>query len=277
MLSNEPSPIYIVSGGTGTSAGQLAHTVLVQFPDSQVPEITVASVRHMEQIEDVIAQASATGGIIVHTLVDTRLRNALTHIAKERSVVAIDLMGDLITRLSDMLGQEPLGHPGLYRQLHQAYFERVEAIEFSIAHDDGMNPQDCSLAEILLIGVSRVGKTPLSVYLSVLGWNVANTPLVLGLPEPPGLFQLDPRRVIGLDIEVGQLLVHRRQRQSRMGIQGPSDYTDSDKINKELEFARHVFQQGGFSVIDVTQKPIESSANEVIELITGKLKTGSRK
>ena len=272
-----PPPIYVVSGGTGASGEQLVHTVLVQFPESEVTVVMVAHVRQMEQIEDVVTQASATGGTIVHTLVDAHVRSALVRLAQERNVVTIDLMGALLSRLTDVLGQEPIGRAGLYQQLHQAYFERVAAIEFAMAHDDGKNPQDWPLADMVLVGVSRAGKTPLSMYLSVLGWKVANLPLVLGLPLPPELFQLDRRRVIGLNIEPGQLLVHREQRQRRLGAPGPSAYTDPAAIYEEAEAARQVFQRGGFSVIDVTDKPIETSADEVIELITHRLGAESRK
>ena len=272
-----PPPIYIVSGSTGASGEQLVHTVLAQFPESRAPVIMVAHVRQMEQIEDVITRAAATGGTVVHTLVDARLRSALIHLAQERNVAAIDLMGDLLSRLSAVLGREPVGHPGLYRQLRQDYFERVATIEFAMAHDDGKNPLDWPLAEIVLVGVSRVGKTPLSMYLSVLGWKVANVPLVMELSPPPELFQLDRRRVIGLSIQPGQLLIHRRQRQRRLGAPGPSAYTDPATIYEEIEAARQIFQRGGFSVIDVTDKPIETSADEIIELITQRLKAEARK
>lgn len=270
-------PIYIVSGGTGASAQHLVDTVLVQFPGSHFQVISITSVRQPEQIEDVVDRAASCGGTIVHTLVDSQLRDFLIRLSDKRNVVSIDLMGTLLSRLSEALGKEPLGRPGLYRQLHQDYFERVAAIEFTMAHDDGMNQDGWSMAEIMLVGVSRVGKTPLSIYLSVLGWKVANLPVILGLPVQKELFQLDPRRIIGLEIDPGRLLIHRRQRLKRMGELGSTDYIDHEKINEELEAARRVFDQVGASVINVTDKPIESSANEVIELITQKLKAESRK
>jgi len=272
-----PPPIYVVSGGSGASGEQLVHTVLAQFPERQVPVIMVVHVRHMERVEGVVAQAATTGGTIVHTMVDGPLRRALTDLAQERRVVAIDLMGDLLSHLSHVLGQEPAGHPGLYHQLRQAYFERVAAIDFAMEHDDGKNREDWPLAEMVLAGVSRVGKTPLSMYLSVLGWKVANVPLVMELPTPPELFELDPRRVIGLDIEAGQLVAHRQQRQRRLGAPGPSAYTQPAAVYDEVKAARRVFKRGGFSVIDVTDKPIETSADEVIDRITRRLRAEARK
>ena len=266
-------PIYIVSGGIGASAEQLVRTALAQFPESLVPVITVGHVRHLEQIEHTVTQAATAGGTIVHTLVESPLRGALVQLAQQQGVAAIDLMGPLLSRLTETLGQDPIGHPGLYRQLHQLYFERVTAIEFSLAHDDGQRSEDWPLAQIVLAGVSRVGKTPLSVYLSVLGWKVANAPLVLGVTPPSDLLQLDRQRVIGLTIEPGQLLVHRQRRQRRLGAPGPSAYTNPDAVLEELEAAREMFRRGGFSVIDVTDKPIETSTEEIIELITRRTQT----
>ncbi len=268
MAETRLPPIYIVSGGVGASGEQLVYTVLAQFPQSRVPVITVGHVRQPEQIEDVVTQAHTSGGIIVHTMVDGRLRDHLVRLAQEQGVAAIDLMGDLMSRLAELLGQEPAGHPGLYRQLHQDYFERVASIDFAMAHDDGRNPDGWPLADIVLVGPSRVGKTPLTMYLSVLGWKVANVPLVTGLAPSAELFQLDSRRVIGLSIEPGQLLGHRQQRQHHLGAPGPTAYTDPAAIYEEVEAARRVFKQGGFSAIDVTDKPIEASADEIIALIT---------
>ncbi len=273
MMETKPPPIYIVSGGVGASGEQLVYTVLAQFPKNRVPVITVGHVRQTEQIEDVVAQAHATGGTIVHTLVDGHLRDYLVQLAQEHGVMAIDLMGDLMSRLAELLEREPVGHPGLYRQLHQDYFERVASIEFAMAHDDGRNSEGWPLADVVLVGPSRAGKTPLSMYLSVLGWKVANVPLVAELSPPAELFQLDARRVIGLSIEPGQLLGHRQQRQRHLGAPGPTAYTDPAAIYEEMEAARRVFKQGGFSTIDVTDKPIEASADEIIALITRRFGT----
>ena len=268
-------PIFIVSGGAGASGLQVLHTVLVQFPEIQVPVVMVAHVRQLEQIEDVVSRAETTGGIIVHTMVDEHLRNHLNRLAADRNVPTIDLMGDLISGLTNVFGQKPIGHPGLYRQLNKAYFERVSAIEYAMAHDDGKNPQDWQMAEITLVGISRVGKTPLSMYLAVLGWKPANVPLIMGLTSPPELFEIDRRRVIGLTIEPGQIIPHRRQRQRRIGPPGPSKYTDPQTVYDQVKNAKKIFRKNGFSIIDVTDKPIETSAEQIIALITQRFKIKS--
>ena len=156
-------------------------------------------------------------------------------------------MGALLSHLSERLGQEPLAHPGLYRRLRQAYFDRVAAIEFTLAHDDGLRPEGWSGADAVLVGPSRVGKTPLSMYLAVLGWKIANVPLVPEIDPPRTLTQLDRRRVFGLSMEPGQLLFYRKQRQGRMGAGGLGAYTDASKIHLEIEAARALYRRSGFT------------------------------
>lgn len=265
------SPVYVLSGGTGASGEQLVHTVRVQFPGAQVPVITVNHVRQVEQIEKTVAEAAARGGTIVHTLVDPVLRQSLIDQARIHGVIEIDLMGALLSRLTEVLGQEPVAHPGLYRSLYQAYFDRVAAIEFSMGHDDGQKAEGWPQADIVLIGPSRVGKSPLSMYLAVLGWRMANVPLIPELPVPPGLSALDRHRVIGLTMEAGQLLFYRRQRQRRLGTRPLGAYVDPAKIHQEMEAARALYRHHGFFALDVTDKPIEASADEIVDLITRRL------
>ncbi len=263
-----PPPIYVVSGGVGASGEQLVNTALAQFPEKDVPVITVGNVRQVEQIRRVVKAAKHSGGTIAHTLVDARLRDTLIALTDKQGVSAIDLMGPLLNRLGEVAGHEPLGRPGLYRQFHRAYFDRVAAIEYTMKHDDGQNPRGWPRADILLLGVSRTGKTPLSVYLSILGYKVANLPLILERPTPPALFRLNRRRVVGLTIRPDQLIVFREQRYSQLGALPPFEYVDLDKVRAEVRAALTLYQRGGFAVIDVTDKPIEASADEIIRLIS---------
>lgn len=266
-------PIFIISGGTGTSGEQVVRTALAQFPDAEIPVIIVPYVRQVNQVETTVNRAAETGGTIVHTLVDVDLRRTLIRRARDQNVVAIDLMGRLLSRLADILHREPSGQPGMYRQLRQAYFDRVEAIEFTVAHDDGQLPEEWPLAEIVLVGISRTGKTPLSMYLSVLGWKVANLPLLKDIPLPAELFQVDRRRVVGLIIEPGQLLHHRQERQRRLGVSGNSAYIDPVTLYEEVDTVRQLYRRNGFAIVNVTDKSIEESADEVIALVTRRLQT----
>lgn len=271
-----PPPVYIVSGGSGASGEQVVESVLAQFPDVQVPVLKVAHVHHKTQIRNVVARASETHATIVHTLVDARLRQDLIEASREKGVVNLDLMGPLLDRLGRILGQEPKGQPGLYRHLRRGYFDRIAAIEFALAHDDGKNPQDLPQADVVLAGVSRSGKTPLSMYLGVLGWKVANVPVIPGLPLPAELLRIDRGRVFGLDIDQKRLVHHRRHRQQRRGLTGPRAYTDPKTVLDEVETVRSLCRKHRFTMIDVTDKPIETTADEIIEAVTQRFGDGSR-
>ncbi|MFN3981501.1 MAG: kinase/pyrophosphorylase, partial [Caldilinea sp.] len=168
-------PIFVVSGGTGATGDLLARTVLAQFPDVDVPIQMETKVVSEERVREVIRKATGIpGAIILHTMVNRDFRRLLVTEAARAGIVTFDLAGPLEEHLSRELAMEPLQQPGLYHQMRRAYFERVEAIEFTVAHDDGKRVEDLPLAEIVLLGLSRVGKTPLSMYLSILGWKTAN-------------------------------------------------------------------------------------------------------
>lgn len=262
-----PPTILIVSGGVGASAEQLVYTVLAQFPDQQVNVYTTGNVRQVEQIDQLLLQAQEMKAIIVHTLVDAALRDHLIAEAARKKIVAADLVGPVIGWLGQQLGQPALQQPGRYRRLHRDYFDRVAAIDFTLTHDDGKNPDGWQNAEIVLAGVSRAGKTPLSLYLAVLGWRVANIPLVPQVEVPGHVYTLDAARCIGLTIDAEQLLSYRRLRQSRLGVDVISEYTDLDAIEEELRHANKLFSSLGWSVINMTDRTIEMAADEVLRRV----------
>lgn len=261
-------PIFIVSGGMGSIGEEVVRSALAQFQELDAPLTIIPHVRHGEQIEEVIDRVASEGGVIVHTLMDMNMRQLLVLAANRRNIPAIDLVGPLLAWLSELLNRAPLGRPGLYRHLRASYFKRIAAIEYTVAHDDGRNPQGWDEAEIVLAGVSRTGKTPLSMYLSVQGWKVANVPLVKGIDPPQELFEIDRRRVFGLVIDPEQLINHRLKRQSRLGISLGAAYTDLEEVDNEVEATRRIFRRSGFSIVNVTDKPIEETADEIIARIT---------
>lgn len=260
--------IYIVSGGSGASGEQVVHTILAQFPENSVHVVTIPNIRHSEQIVEVIRRVKQHRGILVHTMVDPELRQQLLEQAESDNVTAFDLMGPLMEYLANIMGQKPVGEPGLYRRLNQTYYDRIAAIDFAMSHDDGRNPDGWDQADVVLVGVSRSGKTPLSLYLSVLGWKAANIPIVPGIDLADRIFKLDRTKVVGLTIDAGQLLLLRQQRQRLLGTTGLSDYTNPQKVHEELSNAREILRRSGFKMIDVTDKPIETSADEVIRLVS---------
>jgi hypothetical protein len=273
MLDSSKTPsivhhtLFIVSGGFGVSGEQIARTAMAQFRDVNIDLLVFPHVHNVQQIRETIQKAATQHATIIHTLVNTELRAELVRLAREENVIAIDLIGVLLGRLANVLNREPIGQPGLYRQLREDYFNRVEAIEFGVQHDDGKHPGDLESAEIVLVGPSRVGKTPLTMYLSVQGWKVANVPIIPELPPPEELLQIDPGRIIGLTVDPGQLIFHRRKRQRRLGLSAESDYSNPEMIAEEVRSVKRLYRKGKFSVVDVTDRPIEETAEEIIGLI----------
>jgi regulator of PEP synthase PpsR (kinase-PPPase family) len=272
-----PPPVYIVSGGTGASGQQVAETALAQFPALRVPVIVRNHVRDLKKIKVALKEAEADGGIVVHTLVDGGLREALIGLGVKHGVVTIDLMGQLLEKVAEKTGAKPLEQPGLYRKLRRDYFERVEAIEFAVTHDDGGRPEDIPFADVVIIGVSRCGKTPLSMYLAVRGWKVANVPIIKDIPLPVELFRIDKLRVIGLSVRRNRLLEYRKRREEHMGRAGITAYSSPSAVFDELEAARRIYREGGFHVVDATDKPIEIIATEIIKLVTPALEKERRR
>lgn len=262
-----PYRIYVVSGATGTSAQGILDRALSQFPGASVTVETATNVRSAADLERVVREAAGRRATIVHTLVNAEMRQALISLARDHNVVAIDLIGRLVERLTTELGQEPLEQPGLYHQLHIEDFRRSEAINFTVAHDDSQRIHELDQADIVLIGVSRVSKTPLSVFLSLQGWKVANVPLILNQDPPALLFEIPSSRVVGLTVDPSRLQELRSRRSAVLGLRGRSDYAAMEQLSQELEWARLIFRRGRFASVDVTSRSIEEMAQAVTDLV----------
>lgn len=272
--SQTPPPLYVVSGGAGAVGEQVARLVLAQFEGVSVPMIVVPNVRDSAQVAEVVDQAARNHGTILHTLMESSLRRELVRRAREQEVAEIDLVGSVLSRVATVVGKEPIGRPGLYQHRRNNIFGRLEAIEYTVEHDDGAKTHELGQAEIVLVGISRVGKTPLSMYLAVLGWRVANIPLVKDLEPPAELFAIDRRRVIGLIVEAEQITARRRWRQRRMGVSLGTKYVNQETTEDEVEAARRLFRRHGWATVNITDKSIEESADEIIALITRWFKHG---
>ncbi len=279
MESNEAvmPHIYVVSGGKGLAGDAVIKSLLVQFPNHRIPVTIVPDIQTESNARKTVSEVKANRGLIVHTMVDKKMRLAINKICKEMEVPSFDLMGDLSDYLSEQLKTEPINQPGLFRKLHQEYFDRIKAIEFSLNTDDGMNPDRLHHSDIILTGISRSGKTPLSIYLAMFGWKVANIPLVNKIPPPDELFKVDPRRVFGLTISMNTLIEQRKRRVASMGAFNHRSYLDPSEIVQELDNATKIFHRGNFTIIDVTNKPIESSANEIVGYINDRFDLIERK
>lgn len=271
------APIYVVSGGRGIAGNNLVQSLLIQYPKNKIPVVIVPHVSEEDEVFDVVMKAKTDGGLIAHTMVNPDLRKYINSLCEDLKVQVVDLMGNLAEYFDKILDVEPLKHPGLYRELNHQYFDRIESIEFTLSQDDGMSPQRLQDAEIILTGVSRAGKTPLSVYLAMYGWKVANVPLVKEVRPPKELFEVDPKRVFGLHIGASQLIAHRTKRIKSWNNHNSESYLDQKSVREEIRNAMFVFDRGGFTVVNVSNKPIESTANEILNIMSKRFSYRGRK
>jgi [pyruvate, water dikinase]-phosphate phosphotransferase / [pyruvate, water dikinase] kinase len=277
LKKSKAAPIYIVSGGKGLAGNNMVHSLLIQYPNNDVPVIIVPYMTEEKQLAQLVAKVKLEGGLITHTLVNRNLRDFLTNLCEENGVKHIDFMGKLADYLDETLDIPSLQTPGLYREINQEYFDRIDAIEFTLNHDDGLSPSKLHKAEIILTGVSRSGKTPLSVYLAMYGWKVANIPLVNGIDPPKELFQVDPQRVFGLSISSGQLISHRMKRLVSINNTENTSYVDERMVAQEIRNANFIFEKGGFTVLNVSNKPVETTANEILNMMANRFNYRGRR
>ncbi|MBN1950118.1 MAG: kinase/pyrophosphorylase [Bacteroidales bacterium] len=270
-------PIYVVSGGKGIAGHTMVHSLIIQYPENKIPVHVIPEVQGEVKINEVVRRVKRAGGILCHTMVNTELRALLKKACRDEGVKEIDFMGELSDFLEKDLGLKSVNVPGLYRRINAQYFDRIEAIEYTLNHDDGANTARIKEADIVLTGVSRSGKTPLSVYMSMFGWKVANVPLIKGINPPEELFTIDPNRVFGLSIGSSHLIVQRAKRMAQLGITNDTVYIDDKMVKEELRYAQFIFRRGGFFVVNVTNKPIETTANEIIGIISDRFGHQDRK
>ena len=258
--------IFVVSDGTGGTAERALNAALVQFVGVDIIIEKRIGIRTEEQIRETVQEASARGAFIVHTLVSDKLRDFIFHTGRLNNIETIDLIGPLFARLSQHFAISPAEKPGLFHQLNEEYYRRIETMEFAFHHDDGLRVDELMKAEIVLVGVSRTFKTPLSIYLAFKGWFVANVPIILNMEIPTLLFSLPKGCVFGLKADPVRLADLRRVRHEYLK-QKTGDYGDLDYVRKEMKFAIRLFSQNlRWPVIDVTDKPIEEIASEILAI-----------
>lgn len=271
--------IYMVSDGTGWTAEHSVTAALGQFEHCLVDRVCPVNTHLFSGIDDVdrlielIKQAAKEGAMLVYTLADPQMAEAANQACSVWGVKSFDILGPLTDAIGSHLGVSPSGLPrwaqGRSSTLNEDYFRRIEAIEFTIKQDDGALPQNLLKADIVLAGVSRTGKTPLSIYLAQKGYKVANVPIVMNVDLPSTLFEVDPEKVFGLTINPVVLQTIRRARSKSLGFGDDmwGNYSEMDYVKEELEFARRIFAQNPvWPVIEVTGKAIEETAAIVLRL-----------
>ena len=259
--------IYMISDSTGETGAKVVQAALLQFQHENVRLRIFSNVRSLERLAEIVDQAAAEHALVVYTLVNADSRRLLHDRAAQYDVRSIDLMGPLLRRISRWLGELPVSQPGLLHVLDDEYFARIEALEFTVKNDDGQLPPNFPEADVVIVGVSRPSKTPVSTILVGKGLKCANQPLVLEVPPPPQLDQIDPRRVFALTIQPPMLLAIRQSRLVSLGVQEETDYSDMRQIQRELAWARDVVRSHeGWTTVDVTRRAIEETAAEIWRL-----------
>jgi regulator of PEP synthase PpsR (kinase-PPPase family) len=267
MATKGPQKVFIVSDATGETAEKVVQAALLQFPASKVKIRYFLKIRHGDEIDRIMKIANDDRAFVAYTLVDTTLRQHILELAEQLEVDTHDLIGSLIVKLSQFLSVSPAMEAGLKAGLDADYFKRVEAVEFAVKHDDGQEPRHLAKADIVLVGLSRTSKTPLSTYLAQKGFKVANIPLVPEIPPPTELSLVDQQRVHALIIDLPTLVRIRRERLKHLGMPSESTYAMRDNVKKELQWCRTFYQSHpGWSVHDVTGKAVEETAAKIINL-----------
>ncbi len=260
-----PKPVFLASDGTGDTAEQMFRAAFRQFRGSLIHVRRFPAIARVEQLETVFRKAKREGALVVTTLVQRDLREAAVVYAESSNVCHTDLIGPLIGDLENYLGSEAAGVAGLMHSADEHYFRRIEAVEYTVKADDGKVPNMLMKADIILTGVSRTSKTPLSTFLAHKGYKVGNIPLVLDRPPPAQLFKVNQRRVVALTISPQALQGIRQSRLKTLRMGKEVDYGDMDYILAELEYANDLFRANPlWPVIDVTNKAIEETAAQIL-------------
>lgn len=260
--------IFVLSDGTGETADQMIKAALVQYVRDGLKISRYKNIRTEAQVASIFEEAHLIRAIVVYTVVSDSLRTFITNLSNQSGVPSVDLLGPVFEVLGKYLKKDPHSQPGLFHQVNEYYFKRIEAIEFTVKHDDGRYADNLQAADIILVGLSRTSKTPLSIYLSYKGWKVANVPLVKGIPLPEPLFTIDQKKVIGLIIDANTLVKIRRERLIKMGDDPEARYANLDHVVEEIEYCKDVFKRNRrWPVFDVTGKALEETAAEVEKVI----------
>lgn len=257
--------IYVISDSTGETAERVIRAALSQFYDNEVRVQRLCQVRNQNDIHQALSIVFHEPGMVAYTLVDPQLAETVERIAEEHSLFTVDLLSGLIYNLSRFLGAPSQEKAGLLHRIDTDYHKRVEAVNFTVKHDDGQETRYLHKADLVLVGVSRSSKTPLSMYLAHKGYKVANVPLVIGIDPPEELFQIDQSRIVALIIDPKRLVEIRTSRLVTMQQSPKASYADYEQVEEELSICKKLYRRHPeWMVINVTNKSVEESASDIL-------------
>ncbi len=262
--------VHLVSDSTGETLNAMAKAVCARFDDVLPIEHIYALIRSRRQLDRVLKEVAGAPGVVIHTIVDKELREALEQGCRELDMACIAALDPLVSALARYLGASLSTRVGAQHALDADYFERIEALNFAMAHDDGQGTTNLDQGDVVLVGVSRTSKTPTCIYLAQRGVRAANVPLVPGTDPPELLFNLKRALVVGLIVSPDRLIQIRRNRLLSLHEERESTYIASEAVREEIVRARRLFERSGWPTIDVTRKSVEETAAAVINLLTAK-------
>ncbi|RAP77452.1 pyruvate, water dikinase regulatory protein [Paenibacillus montanisoli] len=262
-VGKQVQPIYICSDAVGETAEAVVKAAMRQFAFAGVKLIRCGYIKSEDEIVHIVSEAAGSGGFIAYTLVQPELRETMREESLLKGVRAIDVLGPMMQAFIDTFNDSPKRQPGLLHTLDDDYYKRIEAIEFAVKYDDGKDTKGLLLAEVVVVGVSRTSKTPLSIYLAHKGIRVANLPLVPEVKVPEELYKGE-RLVVGLTMKPEKLSGIRTERLKAMGLPFSAKYASSERIHAELSYADSIMKSLGCPVIDVTEKAIEETAGIIM-------------
>ncbi|AHI05269.1 hypothetical protein BDW_03805 [Bdellovibrio bacteriovorus W] len=271
-MSDRTYTVYILSDSTGETAATMIRAALVQYSNREINIVRHKNVRTDLQAEAVIEECFENRGMLAYTVASPHLRAKIREMASGKGIPYHDLLGPLLGTLDTYLGDHSESHVGVLRAVDERYFKRIEAIEYTVKHDDGKTFAELDKADIVLVGISRTSKTPLSIFLSHKGWKVANVPLVLNTPLPEELFKIDQRRIVGLIIDMDSLQRIRKSRLEKFGQDPGGSYASMAHIAQEIEYAEKIYKQNRrWPVFNVTERALEETASEIVRIIAARL------
>ena len=258
--------IHLVSDSTGETVHQAARAALAQFPKADIKEHIWTLVRTSDHVEILDKALAKTGGVLLLSVVNPSIRRQVERVCVKHTIPHLSLLDPVVNLIGLVLGKTADQKPGAQHKLDDAYFERMKAVDFAVTHDDGMNINNISNADILLVGVSRTSKTPTSMYLANRGYFVANYALVPHVPFPEESVVAQDIFVVGLTSDVRRLSQIRRSRLASMSDEGNDSYAKDEEIQEEIKNARRLFSRNKWPVIDVTRRSVEETAASIIHL-----------
>ncbi|WP_106640396.1 pyruvate, water dikinase regulatory protein [Allosphingosinicella vermicomposti] len=267
--------LHLLSDSTGETLEMIAKACLSQFDEVETIKHFWPMVRSEGHLDRVLEDIERRPGLVLFTLANADIRRELEQKCRRKGIPAVSALDPVIDALTVALGQRAKARPGRQHALDEAYFARVDAIQFTIAHDDGIGWENWEEADVVLAGVSRTSKTPTSIYLANKGYKVANIPIVPQSPPPPALFSLTHPLVVGLTTNPDRLIQIRRNRLLSLNQAPETDYVDEDSVAAELAYARRMFADQDWPVIDVTRRSIEETAFAIVKLANERIELAS--